>query len=344
MTVAAPSAALPGGLPPGLRRISDADADGLIALIGAAYDEHPGCVLDLPGIDDDLPRPGTTAARRGSPWWVVVRDGEVVASIGAGALDADGRVELKRLYVRADQRGRGLATALIDVVERQAAGVGAREVELWTDTRFTTAHRRYTALGYEPTGETRELHDPSDTTEYRFVRRLDPASPEATATWHGPHGRDEARLTALPDGWCLAAEVPGADTAVTVEVDRDWRTRRAEVETAGHRRLLTADARGTWWVDGTAAPHLTGTLDVDVEATPLTNTLPIRRLLATGLEQAELTAAWVRVPGEGVEPLPQRYERTGPDRWRYASASSSAELTVDEHGLVATYGDLWQRT
>jgi GNAT superfamily N-acetyltransferase len=61
-------------------------------------------------------------------------------------------VELKRLYVRRDHRGQGLATALIGLVERQAAGLGAREVELWSDTRFEDAHRRYEALGYAATG------------------------------------------------------------------------------------------------------------------------------------------------------------------------------------------------
>jgi putative acetyltransferase len=330
-------------LPEGLRRVTDADADGVIALVGAAYDEYPGCVLDLPGIDDDLLRPGTTAARRGSPWWVVVREGAVVATIGAGSRDAEGRVELKRLYVRSDHRGRGLATSLIGVVERQAAGLGAEQVELWSDTRFETAHRRYTALGYAPTGETRQLHDPSDTTEYRFVRTLAPAAPEASVTWHGPHGPETAHLTALPDGWSLTSEVPGAAATVAVEVDRTWRTRRAEVVVAGRPRRLTCDAEGTWWLDGTPASWLTGAVDVDVEVTPSTNTLPIRRLSTSGTEVAEVTAAWVRVPGDGIELRAQHYARTGPDRWRYRSASSSVDLTVDEHGLVEAYGELWRR-
>jgi putative acetyltransferase len=156
----------------GLRPVTDTDAAGLIALVASAYSEYPGCVLDLPGVDDDLPAPGTTAAERGSPWWVVERDATIVASIGAGPLRDDGHVELKRLYLAAPFRGRGLASALVDVVEAYARAERARGVDLWSDTRFTAAHHRYRALGYVDTGETRDLHDPSKTTEYRFVKAL----------------------------------------------------------------------------------------------------------------------------------------------------------------------------
>lgn len=166
---------------PGLRPVVDADADAVIALVGAAYDEHPGCVLDLDGVDDDLTAPGTNASERGSPWWVVERRTsgavQVIATVGCGPPTGEDTLELKRLYVALPQRGRGLATALIELVEDHAAELGARSVELWSDTRFVDAHRRYAALGYERTGEDRRLHDPSDTTEWRFVRPLAPARP-----------------------------------------------------------------------------------------------------------------------------------------------------------------------
>jgi putative acetyltransferase len=278
----------PDAWPDGLRRVTDADADGLIALIGAAYDEHPGCVLDLPGLDDDLPIPGTTAARRGSPWWVVGRDGEVVATIGAGRLDAAGRVELKRLYVRRDHRGEGLATALIGLVERQAAGVGASEVELWTDTRFADAHRRYEALGYVPTGETRPLHDPSDTTEYRYLKPVTPTAPVARVPWDAGHdGPREVSVTALPDGWSLvaAAARPGGTGATAggpfrIEVDAGWRLLRVEQGVGEEHILFTSDGAARWWRDGEAAPELSDLDDVDAAVAALGGPPSIGRLVA----------------------------------------------------------------
>lgn len=156
------------------RPIEDDDAEGLIALIGGVYAEYPGCVLDLPGIDDDLPRMREVVEAAGGDFWVVERDGEVVASGGWAPHEVDGRPggELKRLYVRADQRGVGIGAWLVRRIEAAASTRGAEVIELWSDTRFLDAHRLYTRLGYEPTGETRELHDPSDTTEYRFLREL----------------------------------------------------------------------------------------------------------------------------------------------------------------------------
>lgn len=155
-----------------LRAVRDDDAQQLIALVAAAFDEYPGCVLDLPGQDADLVTPATTAAQHGVTLWVVTAGQQLVASVGAGPRSQDRSVELKRLYVAATHRRRGLAAGLVELVERHAARVGASTVELWSDTRFTGAHRLYELLGYQATGRTRELHDPSETTEFHYQRGL----------------------------------------------------------------------------------------------------------------------------------------------------------------------------
>lgn len=160
--------------PPRTRPVRDDDAPELIALVGAAFDEHPGCVLDLTGIDADLVAPATDASAGATAWWVVPStDTGLDATVGCGPV-VDGTAELKRLYVAARARRRGLATALVRTVEVHAAAHGATRIELWSDTRFTDAHALYGQLGYRPTGEDRELHDPSSTTEWRFVRDLPP--------------------------------------------------------------------------------------------------------------------------------------------------------------------------
>ena len=154
------------------REVADADRDDLIALVGEAYAEYPGCVLDLDGYDVDLLAPATATDRVDGRWWVVEDTGRVVASIAAGPLDGDGAVELKRLYVAASHRRQGLATSLVDRLEDHARGLGAVRVVLWSDSRFVQAHQLYRRLGYAETGAQRDLHDPSETTELEFLREL----------------------------------------------------------------------------------------------------------------------------------------------------------------------------
>jgi hypothetical protein len=96
--------------------------------------------------------------------------------------------------------------------------------------------------------------------------------------------------------------------------------------------------------DEVELPQVAGCIDVDLGITPATNTLPIRRLnLAVG-ESAEVTAAWVRFPALTIEPLRQRYTRLDTNRYRYESDTGfSAELIVDEMGLVIEYPPGWER-
>lgn len=162
------------------------DADAVIALVERAYAEYPGCVLDLPGVDADLPVLADRLHAAGGRGWVVTDGDEVVACVGLAPVagneesrddHVDVHVELKRLYVAATHRRRGLGRALVELVERHAVDDhDATTVELWSDTRFTDAHRLYERCGYVRTRQIRRLHDPSDTTEYRFVHTLAPSA------------------------------------------------------------------------------------------------------------------------------------------------------------------------
>jgi uncharacterized protein len=108
---------------------------------------------------------------------------------------------------------------------------------------------------------------------------------------------------------------------------------------------------GTGWVGvdrngkPIESPDLAGAQDVERGFTPSTNTLALWRLnLAIG-ESGTSTAAWLRFPEMTVSLLPQRYTRTGAATYFYESPSHdfTAELEVDELGLIVRYGDLWER-
>lgn len=102
------------------------------------------------------------------------------------------------------------------------------------------------------------------------------------------HGHSLARVEQDADGWLVhGTEVLGGPVELLtcsfrVRLGPDWRTREVEVTTLaqpGERHLrLRADRQQRWWHDDQRAGDLDGCVDVDVAATPLTNTFPIRRL------------------------------------------------------------------
>jgi putative acetyltransferase len=155
-----------------MRDARDSDGPRLIALIGGVFDEYPGCILDVDGEMPELLAIASWFAARGGEFWVDEVDGAVVACGGYTPASAPGGLELRKLYTRADQRGRGLGSSIVARVEAAARAKGCAYVDLWSDTRFLTAHRLYERLGYVRGPETRDLHDKSASVEYYFRKAL----------------------------------------------------------------------------------------------------------------------------------------------------------------------------
>jgi predicted GNAT family N-acyltransferase len=157
---------------PVIRPVEDTDSAALIELIGTAWAEYPGCVLDIDGEEPWLREPASYYARTGGRMWVAELAGDVVGSVGIRPSVDGETAELKSLYVSAKARRHGLGEVLTSLVEDEAVCLGLRELTLWTDTRFADAHRFYARLGYTRLPGERELHDLSDTVEYPFVKRF----------------------------------------------------------------------------------------------------------------------------------------------------------------------------
>lgn len=151
-----------------LRRIEDRDGPDLIRLLGGVFAEYPGCVLDVDAEEPWLRAPAS-ALERG---WVVEHEGHARGCIALTTRE-DGVVMLRKCYLDARLRGRGWGRRLVQQVLDAAREAGACRVELWTDTRFTTAHRVYERLGFTFTGGERALDDLSDTDELHYALDLD---------------------------------------------------------------------------------------------------------------------------------------------------------------------------
>jgi uncharacterized protein len=138
-----------------------------------------------------------------------------------------------------------------------------------------------------------------------------------------------------------------------VRCDGRWRVRevRAAAPDSGPPVLeLLADGKGRWKRGGgESVPELDGCIDVDISATPFTNTLPIRRLGLKPGEFEELTVAYIRVPELLVGLERQRYgcleARADGGLYRFEALPSgfTAELPVDADGLVMDYPGLFRR-
>jgi putative acetyltransferase len=156
-----------------IRDAKDDDALDVIELIGSVFGEYAGCVLDVDGEMPELRQVSSYYTERGGAFWVASDSTRIVGCAGyTPATGPEVGVELKKLYVHRRARETGLGGIFVERVERAATEMGARFIELWSDTRFVTAHRFYEKRGYVRGETTRELHDKSDTVEYYFRKPL----------------------------------------------------------------------------------------------------------------------------------------------------------------------------
>src|SRR5947209_854617 len=122
-----------------------------------------------------------------------------------------------------------------------------------------------------------------------------------------------------------------------------WQVRDVHImllDSGEHVLHITSDGEGHWQADhGTPLPQLDGCLDVDISATPFTNTLPIRRLRLQIGESSELSVAYIELPSLELTADRQRYTALASDLYRYEGLTTdfTADLSNDKDGLVVEY-------
>jgi hypothetical protein len=153
----------------------------------------------------------------------------------------------------------------------------------------------------------------------------------------------------LIQGHTTAVEEDDAWTVrYEVVLDRFWLTRRATISAwstvgAGASTLLAeCDSSGSWTVDGTKRPDLKGCLDLDLESSAVTNTIPIHRLTLSVGSSAQAPAAYVRAGDLNVERLEQRYSRTAENKgleydYEAPRFDFQCRLSYDPSGLIVSY-------
>jgi uncharacterized protein len=166
-------------------------------------------------------------------------------------------------------------------------------------------------------------------------------------------GHESARLLALDAGWQLEGaaaflhETEPCRLDYVITCDSDWSSRRATVNGWIGTRVIDTTieaANGVWTMNGAEQNQVAGCTDVDLNFSPSTNLLPIRRLNLDVGQSADVRTAWLRFPSFALELLEQRYTRVAEDRVRYESFTTdfTAELRVSPNGFVLDYENIWR--
>ncbi len=170
-------------------------------------------------------------------------------------------------------------------------------------------------------------------------RRLDMPGHEAARVY----GDEEGRY--LDGAAVFLYDAQPSRLEYLVECDLDWRTTFATVDGWVGDELIECEIEvdgGVWRLNGDDVPGVRGCSDVDLNFSPVTNLLPVKRMdLSVGASET-VRAAWLRFPSFSLEVLEQVYTRKSEFVYNYRSSSGfEADITVDRFGLPVDYAGLW---
>jgi GNAT superfamily N-acetyltransferase len=131
--------------PARIRDLADDDLPAVRRLVEAVLGEF-GFTAQVGGVERDLQEVRERYGGTQAGFWVAELEGVVVGTVAIRP--KEGRTcELKRLYLRPDQRGTGLGQRLYAHAEAFARAAGYERLWLDSSRRFTGAHRLYRRNG-----------------------------------------------------------------------------------------------------------------------------------------------------------------------------------------------------
>lgn len=165
--------------------------------------------------------------------------------------------------------------------------------------------------------------------------------------WDGD-GDETVELRWENEGWTALGELTRERVSYVIRLSPTWSVRQFLLfRDADEPDLwLGTDGRGRWGeLNGAHRPDLDGCTDIDLHATPFTNSLPIRRLQLDPGDGADVVVALVDVETLGVIPVEQRYEHLAPGAWRktHRRTGTATDFRVDQYGLVHDESELFRR-
>ena len=153
------------------------DGDGMAALIQRIFQDYENCPF-LWDEFQELKAPADHYKKLGGELFVLEEqqdDGtaKIVGSLAVTRTHHPETAQLFKVYLAHAHRGNGTASAMLKHGITLARDMKCARIDLWTDTRFKTAHRFYEKHGFRLLPGIRSLHDAGDTFEYGYRLDLD---------------------------------------------------------------------------------------------------------------------------------------------------------------------------
>ena len=174
-----------------------------------------------------------------------------------------------------------------------------------------------------------------------------------TARWQTWDGAGDETLTIRweNEGWTVSGEVGRERVHYVVRLSPLWQVRQFLLfrDLDDPDLWLATDGRGRWGeVNGAHRTDLDGNHDVELDCTPFTATLPLRRLPLDVGDEMQLSVLLIDVETLAVVPVRQRYQRLEARRWRRerleaGETTDIVEFAVDDYGLVLDLPDRFRR-
>ncbi len=181
-------------------------------------------------------------------------------------------------------------------------------------------------------------HEPNGTVSSVSNYTALPASGH-TARWSVWDG-DDGEVTDFRwenEGWTISGQVSRERVQYVVRLTATWQLRQFLLfrDLDEPDLWLATDGTARWGeMNGAHRIELDGCYDINLACTPLTHSLPIRRLPLHVGDSAELPVVTVDVETLEVQPATHRYFRLDTHRWAFEHGDDSVEFDVDQHGLV----------
>ncbi len=147
------------------------DVQKIIELIDGVYREY-GDSICLENADSDLLAINKNYNNKDGVFRVWKENDEITATIAVVPADEKDTVMLKRLYLKENYRGSGIANLLLNFAIEWAKERGYKKMNLWSDTRFSRGHQFYTKHKFIRNG-IRSMNDGNKPyKEYFFSREI----------------------------------------------------------------------------------------------------------------------------------------------------------------------------